>query len=86
MVVDRPVVPFTQLQAAIAFYKEPLTIQSISTSDTFTAVDFTTVTTVVGFRDDTGAILAFTISGNVVTLTTAALTNVPISVMVIGVK
>jgi hypothetical protein len=86
MVVDRPIVPFTQLQAAIAAYQEPLTIQSISTNDTFTASDFTTVVTVVGFRQDTGAVLAFTIVGNVVTLTTAALTNVSISVLIWGVK
>jgi hypothetical protein len=86
MVTDRPKVPFTGLQTAIAAYKTAVTVQSMSTNDTVTLTDFTTITTAIGFRDDTGATVTFTISTNVITLTTAALTNVPVSIMAWGVK
>ena len=58
----------------------------ISTNDTITLSDYTSIVTVLAFRKDTGATLTTTIVGNVITVTTSSLTNVQIHVLLWGQK
>jgi len=48
--------------------------------------DFTTVSAVSGYRGDTLASLTFTVSTNIITLTSAAMTNVKIYILVVGIR
>jgi hypothetical protein len=82
--VDVGKVQFTGTQTAIAAYKTSITAQQMSSNDTVTLPDFATITTVLGFRDDTGAAVTFTISNNVITLTSSSITKQNISIIVWG--
>jgi hypothetical protein len=52
-------------------------------NDTVTMSDFTSITTALGFRKDTGVAIAVTIATNIITITTA-LTNVQVLILFWG--
>lgn len=55
-----------------------------STNDTITIGEMTDITSANAWRLDTGAVLTCTDATNVVTITSAALTNVPVVVLATG--
>jgi hypothetical protein len=81
--VDQPKVA-QSVQQAVAGYESYITAKIINTNDTITLNDYSIVITALAIRRDTGAALTTTISGNVVTVTTAGLTNVPVSFLIWG--
>jgi len=64
------------------FYRVP----QISTSDTVTLSDFTTVSAASAYRGDTLASVTVTVATNVVTLTQAAMTNVKVYILAVGTR
>jgi len=64
------------------FYRIP----QISSNDTLTMSDFTTVTGVSGYLSSNQAPLSFTISGNIITVTTVSLTNAKCYILVVGIR
>jgi len=57
---------------------------AVTTNDTVTIGEMTDITVAVAFRLDTGAALTCTDATNVVTITTAAITNIPALVVATG--
>ena len=64
------------------FYRVP----QISSNDTLTFSDFTTITGIAGYLASNQAPLTFTISNNVVTITNISLTNVKCYILVVGIR
>jgi len=52
-------------------------------NDSLTMSDYTTITTVLGFRKDTGAAITTTVNANIVTVT-SALSNVNVILLIFG--
>ncbi len=56
----------------------------VNTNDTITLIDYTGFTTVLALRKDTGASITTTVSSNIITFTSAGMTNVYLLVLVWG--
>lgn len=70
-------------QQAIAGWYSVVTA-TVDTNDTITFGDYTSVSTALALRQDTGVQLSTTITTNIVTITTAGLSKVPVVLLVWG--
>jgi len=64
-------------------YSSVIVAKIAAQNDTLTMADYVTITTVLGFRKDTGAAITTTVNANIVTVT-SALSNVNIILLLWG--
>ena len=64
-------------------YSSVIVAKIAAQNDTLTMSDYTTISTVLGFRKDTGASITTTVNSNIITVT-SALTNVNIILLIFG--
>jgi hypothetical protein len=58
----------------------------VNTNDTITLGDYTTISTALAFRKDTGVQVATSLNGSVITFTTTNMTNVQVHCLLWGQK
>lgn len=63
---------------------EHFTASGVNTNDTIPFADFLALTTIIGLKTLDGTALAFTMAGNVATLTTGAQVSIKIAGVVFG--
>ena len=64
-------------------YTSVVVCKIAAVNDTLTMADYVTITTVLGFRKDTGASITTTVNSNIITVT-SALSNVNVILLIFG--